>query len=74
MSPRASLPAGKGVLTLPSADGSAGKVGYGHRGGSCGWTICPAPGHRAVARRGVIAMRRAGVIAALGALLACSEA
>src|SRR5262245_38103763 len=46
-----------------------GQVGYGHRGVSCGWTICPAPGHSAVARRGVIAMRRFGLIVALGALL-----
>jgi hypothetical protein len=29
-----------------------GQVGYGHRGVSCGWTRCPAPGHCAVARRG----------------------
>src|SRR6478672_5592784 len=34
-----------------------------------GWTICPAPGHGAATRERLIAMRRAGVIVALGALL-----
>lgn len=38
------------------------------RGGSCGWAICPALGHSAVAL-GVVAMRRTGVIAALLGLL-----
>jgi hypothetical protein len=36
---------------------------------TCGWTICPAPGHGAATRERLIAMRRAGVIVALGALL-----
>jgi len=28
------------------------QVGFGYRGVSCGRAICPAPGHRTVARRG----------------------
>jgi hypothetical protein len=59
-------------LTLPPTGGPSGSVGYGRRGVSCGWTTCPAPGHSAVARRGWIAMRRAGVIVALGALRSMS--
>jgi hypothetical protein len=54
---------------FPPTGGKASGVGHRHRGPSCGWTICPAPGHSAVARRGMIAMRRFGVIVALGALL-----
>jgi hypothetical protein len=38
----------------------------------CGWTICPAPGRSAVARRGWIAMRRVRVIVALSELLSIS--
>jgi hypothetical protein len=38
---------GKALLTLPPTGGNAGSVGYGRRGVSCGWTICPAPGHSA---------------------------
>ena len=41
-----------GLLTLPPTDDNASYVSYGHCGMSCGWTICPAPGHMAVARRG----------------------
>jgi hypothetical protein len=47
---------GKEVLTLAPTGGTPGKVGFGHRGVSCGWTICPAPGHSAVARKGGLAM------------------
>jgi hypothetical protein len=39
-------------LTLASTGGNAGGVGYSRRGMSCGWTICPAPGHSVVARKG----------------------
>ena len=45
---------GARLLTLPPTGGMAGYVGKNHRGMSCGWTICLAPGHRAVARRGVL--------------------
>src|SRR5262249_30500247 len=40
------------ILTLPPTGGNAGAVGYGRRGVTCGWTLCPAPGHGAVARKG----------------------
>src|SRR5262249_53776078 len=40
-----------------------------HRGGSRGWTTCPAPGHPCGGAAGVIAMRRFAVIVALGTLL-----
>src|SRR6516165_9632480 len=42
---------------------------HSHRGGSCGWTRCPASGHPCGGAEGVIAMRRFAVIVALGALL-----
>ena len=42
-------------MTLPRTGGNAGYVGCRHRGVSCGWTTCLAPGHIAVARRGVLA-------------------
>ena len=47
-------PKSKGLLTLRPTGGNAGYVGYSHRGMSCGWTICLAPGRSAVARRGVL--------------------
>ena len=37
---------------LSTMSGKAGSVGHRSRGLSCGCTPCPAPGHRAVARRG----------------------
>jgi hypothetical protein len=45
---------GARLLTLPPTGGNAGYVGKSHRGMSRGWTICLVPGHRAVARRGVL--------------------
>jgi hypothetical protein len=40
------------LLTVPPTGGNAGYVGHRRRGPSCGWTLSPAPGHSAVARRG----------------------
>ena len=39
-------PQGKAVLTLPSTDGKAGYVGYGHRGASCRRRTMPRAGPR----------------------------
>jgi hypothetical protein len=58
------------LLTLPPTGGKSVQCRLRPPRLFCGWTKCPAPGHRAVVRTGVIAMRRAGVIAALGVLLA----
>jgi hypothetical protein len=38
--------------TAPQYVVPQGKVGLGHRGPFCGWTIGPAPGHSAAARKG----------------------
>ena len=38
------VPRGKAVLTLPSADGKAVCIGFGHRGALCRWTTIPCAG------------------------------
>jgi hypothetical protein len=63
------FPKGKALLTLPSTGGKAGSVGYGRRGASLRLDDMPGTGPQCGGAEGVIAMRRAGVIAALGALL-----
>jgi hypothetical protein len=51
-------------LTLPSPDGKAVCIGFGHRGALCRWTTMPCAGPTVVMAGWVIAMRRFAVIAA----------
>ena len=57
------------MLTSPPTGGNSDSVGYGRRGVFLRLDDVAGTGHSAVARRGMIAMRRFAVIVALGALL-----